>query len=142
MSIIWLLRLRVPERVISEDTPESVWSVVVPEPAIFLDRSPERRREPELETEPEREARVEDRVPASRIEMLLAMDEELMTLPEIWVEPEPETAEDRVPELRMRVPEELETPARRLDAPVVRVLEPLIVILLAISAVLETLPAM
>jgi hypothetical protein len=136
------LRLRVPERVISDDTPESVWRVVVPRPAIFLERSPESRREPELETEPVREERVEDRVAASRIERLLAMEEELMTLPEIWVEPAPETAEERVPELRMRVPEELETPARRLDAPDVRVLDPLIVILLAILAVLETLPAM
>ena len=116
--------------------------MVVPRPAIFLERSPESRREPELETEPVREERVEDRVAASRIERLLAMEEELMTLPEIWVEPAPETAEERVPELRMRVPEELETPARRLDAPDVRVLDPLIVILLAILAVLETLPAM
>ena len=77
------MRLSVPDTEISDEILESDCNEVVPVPSIFLERSPERRREPLLVMDPERFARVEERIPDPSIETLLAIEEELETLPAI-----------------------------------------------------------
>ena len=87
--------------------------VVVPEPKISLERSPERLKEELLVTEPDNLSREELRVP-EEIKMLLATEAEpIDTSPEparISVVPEPEMLELRVPPVSWMEPEDILIP--------------------------------
>ena len=99
IAIVLSFKLRVPVTVLSSESDISVPKIVVPAPAISLDRLSPRLNVPSFVIEPVIFARFEVRLPLFAIVTFCPIEAEFVTSPEIIVEPLPVTFCASVPPL-------------------------------------------